>query len=60
MLKIKNLMVRHEDGIERTVYRHPVISLVFVQIFSALLLLGVMAAFASLVGCLVWAAGALM
>lgn len=59
MTAIRNFYIRHEDEIERIAYRHPVISMVFVQIFMGLFLTGSVAALASTMCGLVWALGRL-
>lgn len=57
MAAIKSFYIRHEDEIERITYRHPVISMVFVQIFMGLFLTGTVAALASAMCGLAWALG---
>lgn len=57
MTAMKRFYIKHEDEIERITYRHPVISMVFVQIFMGLFLTGSVAALASAMCGLIWAAG---
>lgn len=57
MTAMRRFYIRNEDKIERMTYRHPVIAMVFVQIFMGLFLTGSVAALASAVCGLIWAAG---